>query len=327
MRPCRDPVRPPAERERGAALLTVLLLVAVIAVMAAAGLERLRLGTRLGGNAVEVEQARGYAEAAEALALARVDQLLGLSPTRVSLAGDWSGRPFALPLPDGTAVARVTDGANCFNLNGLVQTVTPGVYASNPLQRAQFARLMRLLAVPTQVAEQVAAGASDWIDTDAQQQAQGAEDGSYLGQATPYRTAGTLMSDPSELRAVAGVTPELYAQLRPWICALPVAEPAPLNLNTLLPEQAPLAAMLAPDTVSVDVARAALLKRPAQGWGDPGGFWTATGTAGGGGAVTSRWFTLRVEVALGRSTVTEKALIDATTLPARLVARQWGEDP
>lgn len=324
---------PPAEREQGAALLTVLLLVAVIAVMAAGGLEKLRLSTRLGGNAVAVDQARGFAEAAEALALARIDQLLGASPTRVSLAGGWSNRPFGLPLPGGgAAVARVTDGANCFNLNGLVTAVAPGVYASDPGQRVLFARLLRLLGTPAQVAEQVAAGAADWIDTDGDSQAMGAEDQAYLAQSPAYRTAGTLMADPSELRAVAGVTPALYAELRPWLCALPTPAPAPVNVNTLAPEQAPLMAMYAPDTLSVDAARGALLKRPPGGWSDAGGFWSAAGSGagpGGSGAagVTSKWFTLRIDVTAGRTQVTERALVDATRLPARLVARQWGEDP
>ena len=318
----------PADRERGAALLTVLLLVAVVAVMAATGLERLRLATRLGGNVVAVDQARSFAEAAEALALSRIDQLLGTNPSRVSLAGGWSNTPFGLPLPDGgSAVARVTDGANCFNLNGLVTVVSPGIYASDAGQRAVFARLMRLLGTPSQVAEQVAAGTADWIDTDADQQVMGAEDQTYLAQSPAYRTAGTLMTDPSELRAVAGVTPALYAELRPWLCALPIALPAPINVNTLAPEQAPLMAMLAPDNLSIDAARAALLKRPLEGWSDVGGFWSASGAGAAGQAgVASTWFTLRIEVASGRATVTERALIDATRLPARLVARQWGED-
>ena len=56
----------PKSGERGAALLTVLILVAVIAVLAATALEKLRLATRLGGNAVAIEQARGYAYAAAA---------------------------------------------------------------------------------------------------------------------------------------------------------------------------------------------------------------------------------------------------------------------
>ena len=315
----------PARNERGAALLTVLLLVAVIAVIAANALERLRLATRLGANAIGIEQARSFAEAAEVLAVSRVSTLLSQNPGRVTLAGGWSDAPVPLPLPGGTAVARVVDGGNCFNLNSLVTPLVPGVYATNPAARVQFARLQRLVGVPAQVAEQVAAGAADWIDTDADQQPGGAEDGAYTGQDPGYRTAGTLMTDPSELRAVAGVTPDVYAQLRPWICTLPAVTASPINLNTLTPEQAPLAAMLAPDTIGVQQAQGALLRRPAQGFASAAAFWALAG-GGEGGGVTSTWFRLRVDVAVGGIDLHESALIDATTLPARLVSRQWGEE-
>jgi len=319
------------EGERGAALLTVLLLVAVVAVIAGAALEKLRLATRLAGNAGQVEQARSFARAGEALALSRIDSLLAANPGRITLMGGWSGRPFGLPLPGGgQAVARVRDGGNCFNLNGLVMAVAPGVYQSDPLMRAQFSRLMRLVGAPAQVAEQVAAGAADWIDSDGDAQAQGAEDASYTRQSSPYRTAGTLMSDLSELRAVSGMTPELYQTLAPWLCALPMAEPARINVNTLTPEQAPLLAMLAPDTLSVEGARAALLRRPAQGYANADRFWAdalpgGSGAAGASG-VTSRWFALEVDVTGAGPPLHERALVDATRLPARLVWRQWGEE-
>jgi general secretion pathway protein K len=321
-----------AEGERGAALLTVLLLVAIVAVMAGAGLERLRLATRLAGNAAASGQARGFARAAEVLATSRIDGLLGQNLSRVTLAGGWSNRPFGLPLPGGQAVARVTDGGNCFNLNSLVAQVAPGVYTSDTPARLQFARLMRFLQVPSQVAEQVAAGAADWIDTDSDRQVGGAEDSSYLGLQPGYRTAGTLMADVSELRAVAGVTPPLFATLRPWICTLPVAQPAPINVNTLAAEQAPLLAMLLPDGSPSEGARTALLRRPAQGYADAGAFWTAAqfgiGAAlpsGSQTAVKTSWFSLRVDVTQGDTTLTQSSLVDATRLPSRLVSRQWGE--
>jgi general secretion pathway protein K len=322
------------DRERGAALLTVLMLVAVIAVMAGAALERLRLTTRLAANAAAGEQARAYAQAAETLATSRITDLLSRNPSRVTLAGDWSGKPFGLPLPGGVALARVTDGGNCFNLNGLVTRSGPGIYAStgsNPA-RLEFARLMRLLNVPAQIADGIAASTADWIDTDQDQQAGGAEDSVYLARETPYRTGGTLMADPSELRAVQGVTPAIYATLKPWICTLPDAKPATLNINTLTPEQAPLIAMLFPDNLSVGEARSMILRRPPQGFADTTTFFnlasasSSTGQDASQAAVTSQWFALRIDVTMGSTQLQERALIDASRLPARLVARQWGDD-
>ncbi|WP_374942803.1 type II secretion system minor pseudopilin GspK [Sphingomonas sp.] len=317
--------------ERGAALLTVLLLVAIVAVIAATALEKLRLSTRIAGNAGTTEQLRSYAQAAEALALARIGPLI--EGNRTTLVGGWSGKPFTLPLPGGgVATARVSDGGDCFNLNGLVVQIGPGVYQSAPVQRQVFARLMRLTGTPPQVADQVAGAAADWIDTDGEVQAGGAEDFTYQGRDPSYRTAGTLMADPSELRALNGMTPEVYAALRPWVCALPVAQPAKINVNTLLPEQAPLLAMLLPDTLPVETARRALLSRPAQGYASTAAFWTqsalsslSTGEAAGQTAVKSGWFALAIDVRVGTGSLEEHALIDATRLPPRLATRQWGE--
>ena len=329
------PVRPDPG-ERGAALLTVLLLVAVVAVMAGTALERLRVATRLTGNTVATGQARAFANAAETMAMARVTNLLSFDRNKVTLLGGWSDRPFGLPLPGGgVATARVTDGGNCFNVNGLVQQTGPGVYVDYAPARQEFARLMRLVGVPGPAATQIAAAAQDWIDSDQDVQPGGAEDPTYLALGTPYRTAGTLMTDPSELRAVTGVTPAIYAAIRPWVCTLPLARPVPINVDTLAPEQAPLLAMLAPDTLSVGAAQQALLRRPATGFADAGAFWQQPslasihdlGTATARTAVTTTWFALRIDVVQGSTTLTEQATIDANRLPVRLVSRQWGEEP
>ncbi|WBH16293.1 type II secretion system minor pseudopilin GspK [Sphingomonas radiodurans] len=324
----KNPGTNPAER--GAALLTVLILVAVIAVMAATALERLRLSTRLTANAVALDQARGLAYAAEALATGRVTDLLRQSPSRVTLDGGWSNRPYTIPLPNGIATARVSDGGNCFNLNSLV-TDLDGMYVADPTTVVQFARLARLLNVPG--GEAIAAAAADWIDSDDQALGTGAEDSAYTGLATPYRTAGTLMVDSSELRAVTGVTAEAYQKLRPWLCTLPRAARSSININTLTPEQAPLVAMLLPDTLGIGQAAAGLLRRPPGGFSDTQDFWkifaasgvTADPAAEQQTGITTKWFDLRITVNVAGSDVEERALIDASTLPAQLVSRQWGE--
>lgn len=329
----RDGTRPRTDAggqsERGAALLTVLLLVAVIAVLAGAALERLRLATKIGGNAVALDQARAYSQAAEILAVTKIGDLLARDLNRVTLAGGWSDKPFPLPIPGGVATARVSDGGNCFNLNSLVVQTSPGVYASFSPARRQFARLIRLIGAPTAAPDAIAGATSDWLDSDNTPVEQGVEDGGYTG----YRPANTLMADPSELRAVSGVTAAVYARLRPWICTLPKAEPSKINVNTLLPEQAPLFAMLLPDTLSVEGARQLLLRRPPQGFASTSEFWklpalsaiTAAPDAVAQTSVTTNWFALRVDVRLGDAEIEDHGLIDATRLPARLATRQWGE--
>lgn len=325
-RGARWPVPP---GEQGAALLSVLLLVAVIAVMAATALERLQIATRLSANAGAIEEARGYAMAAEVLATRRVSAQLSRNPDRVSLIGGWSDRPVALPVPNGVATARVRDASGCFNLNGLVTRDGDGrLVVFLPAVRT-FARLIRLIRAPGQP-EAIAAAAADWIDSDAAPIQGGQEDPGYAG----HRTGGTLMADPSELRAVAGVSPEAYAAIRPWVCTLPVAEPVRINVNTLAPERAPLLAMLAPETLSPGAVQAVLAGRPATGWESPAAFWNELSLAGATAdqfiqsqtAVSTHWFDLTIDVAIGGTTLHETALIDATALPARLVSRQWGED-
>jgi general secretion pathway protein K len=318
--------------ERGAALLTVLLLVSVMAVLSASALERLRISTRLAANAGAIDQARAYALAAEEIALARITTLVDADPARTPATG-WQDRETNLPLPGGAAVAVVRDGGNCFNLNSVVTGQAGQALLVRPTGVGQFVALMQSIGIGQGEAQKAAASLADWIDTDTAEQPGGAEDAAYAGAETPYRTANTLVADPSELRAVAGVTPELYEALRPWVCALPVTDLSPLNVNTLSFEQAPLLAMLLPSKLSPDAARAVLQRRP------PGGFESGyafgrmladQGIVLGEGeaqiGVKTRWFALRLQVQLGDTEVGETALIDAGILPARLVRRSWGEE-
>ncbi|MBX9815554.1 MAG: type II secretion system minor pseudopilin GspK [Sphingomonas sp.] len=341
--PLRQPfgLPPPRKRggfghrnhERGAALLTVLLIVAVVAVLAATALERMRLSTRLAQNAVALDQARAYAMAAETLATTRISAILARDATRVTLQGDWANRPVPLPVPQGLATARVRDGGNCFNLNGLVERGVDGRFVARPASIEQFARLMRLIGITGQSANGIAAATADWIDSDDSPQPNGAEDSSYAGRSPRYRTPGQLMADVSELRAVAGVTPEVYAKLRPWVCALPRAAPVKLNVNTLMPEQAPLLAMLLPDTLDVGRARGLLAARPPLGFASTVSFWqglSAQGVSPGQEgpaqtAVTTQWFVLDIDVELGGTQLSESAVVDATEIPVRLVSRGWSD--
>lgn len=324
----------PRESERGGALLTVLLLVAIMSALSVAALEKLRLSTRLAANGAAADQARLYAIGAEAIAMDRISQLNTVTAGSATLTYGWSDQPFTLPLPGGIVTARLGDGGNCFNLNSVVEGLIVGDYAPRELGVRQFVWLMQALGIPPVDARRVAASLVDWIDADSAPNPDGAEDDYYTRSATPYRAANTLMSDVTELRAVAGVTPELYATLRPWICALPTTDLSPINVNTLGPDQAPLVAMLIPDQLDLPRARQILAQRPDGGWDSITSFWELSALQ----ALTppmevqdqtklqTRWFNLALDVEIGGAQVSETALIDGGLTPARLVSRKWGSD-
>ena len=316
-------------RERGGALLTVLLLVAVMATIAATALDRIGVGTRLAANAATAAQARSWLGVAELLAATQIEDLLAGGDSRTTLAGGWIGTERSIALPDGAIVgARIEDGSNCFNLNSLVARLQDGILVSRPQAAKQFTALMTLLGIGEAEAGRIAASATDYIDSDREPFPGGAEDGAHGGGGL---SANQLMVDPSELRLVAGVTERHFALLHRWVCALPTTELSPINVNTLLPEQAPLLAMLAPGKLNLARARAQIASRPAGGYGSVVQFWQSPALAGvepdASAAqqvqLRTSFFTLHARVLSAGVEAGETALIDARARPVRVVRRQW----
>lgn len=323
----------PERSERGAALLTVLLMVAVLAVIAATTLDRLQLATKLSANGNSIAQARMFSYAAESIAAARLEDLLARDAAQTTLQGGWLGSEQILPIPVGRATVKVRDADNCFSLNSLVNEVEGG-YQSSAAGQDQFVSLMVVLGIDENAARPIAAAASDWADTDSIPQQIGAEDEAYRGAENPYLAANQLFAHPSELRAIKGVTPAIYAKLRDWICALPEAKLSPLNVNTLLPEQAPLLAMLLPPgKLGPAVARVLLSKRPTGGYGSLVRFWATPELAALGASplvqaqvkLTSKYFLLETQVSTGELELQGEAMIVASPAPARVIWRSWGE--
>jgi len=319
-------MRVPAN-ERGAALLSVLLLVAVMATVAATALDRIGVGTHLAANAATVGQGRAWLESAELLATTRVEDLLLADEKKTTGAG-WAGLERRISLPGGAVIrARIEDGGNCFNLNSLVQRNEDGRLVGRPTAVEQFATLMMMIGMDANAAHHIAASASDYIDSDSLPQEFGAEDG---GASLP---PNQMMADPSELRAVAGVTDRQYALLSRWICALPSAELSGINVNTLLPEQAPLVAMLGQGIIDPGRAEAAIAQRPAAGFDDALDFWQLPVLAAidpPTGAVDqvkvgTSYFVLKARMESSDIDVRETALIDARAKPARVIRRSFAD--
>ena len=308
-------------------------MVAVLAVIAATTLDRLALSSKLASNGNTLAQGRMYSYAAENIAAARLEDLVARDAAQTTLEGGWLGKPQRLPIPIGTATATVRDGGNCFNLNSLV-TEVEGRFEPNRVGQQQLVSLMVALGIDQYTAEPVAGAAADWADSDTIPWQNGAEDETYRGAAKPYLAANRPYAHPSELRAVKGVTPAIYGKLRGWICALPEAVLSPINVNTLLPEQAPLLSMLLPPTtLPAQSARAVLAKRPRDGYGSLIRFWAAPELAAlqpsplvqGQVKLTSKYFLLDSEVSVGDLRLEGQSLIVASPAPARVLWRSWGE--
>ena len=325
--------RPP--REQGMALLTVLLLVAVMSVLAVSVLDDIRFGVRRTANAAEVGQAQWYAVGAEETARAQIRRLSARSPGRTLALGGWNGRVFSVPVEGGLIRARLDDGGNCFDLNSVV-IGTRENWSRYPEGVAQFRTLLAALQTPPAEAETVADALVDWIDSDT------LDDAAYAGAETPRRTGGALLAEVSELRAVQGVTPQLYARLRPLICALPrtefpTARLSPININTLRPEQAVLLTMVTGGALSPEAAGAWLARRPAQGWASETEFLIHPALVDAAPppnvqsqireGLRTRFFTLDAVVTYGQAEVSVSSLFEQDESGAiRLAARRWTPD-
>lgn len=320
--------------ERGMALLIVLVLVAVISTLAVGILEDVRFAIRRTANAEAVGQARWYAMGAETLAEAQLRRLAKIDTARTTLRGGWNGRVFRFPIEGGVMQGRVSDGVACFNLNSVVMGAGDQLQARE-LGVRQFTALLTALRTPQGEAEALAGALADWIDSDDVRETAGAEDEAYARGLRPYRTAGALMAEVSELRAVRGVTPELYDRIRLFVCALPTVDLSPINVNTVPEDRAVLISMLTDGAVAPEAAARVLARRPPGGWSNTDAFWAEEGLADaapGGEAgqqatVRTRFFTLETDVVFADAEVVSSALFEQDAAgDVRLVARRWTRD-
>ena len=316
-------------REQGMALLTVLMLVAVMGALTATALETINRSMRMAGNSRVAMQARYTVLGAEVMALERIAALVGMAGER--LPAGWSGREFTFPTPDkaGTIHARVSDGGNCFNLNSVADGGSPTTLRARPRGIAQFRALMTTLGISEAEAGRAAFTLADWIDADSSPLPLGGEDEAYTRLSPAYRTGNTMLAEVSELRAVAGITPEIYEVVRPWVCALPTTELSPINVNTLEAAQAPLLTMILPGRLTPDAARQVMAGRPAGGWTDVLDFWEPLAALNPSSEeleqvkLTSRWFALEIDMDIAGTALTETALLDVSRDRTRVVERRW----
>ncbi len=211
-------------RQQGIALITAVLITALVSIIAVTMISEQQLDIRRTGNVLDRVQALQFALGMETIALValRKDAENGEVDHRME---DWN-KPVQFPAPEGaegdTITGRLEDMQGRFNLNNLVDNNGK----IDPDRLRQFKKLLEHLGISPDLAERVA----DWIDADSTPQGMGgAEDGEYSRLEPSYRTANSFLVSPTELLLI--MPAEEYGKLERFIAVLPRRE-TKININT-----------------------------------------------------------------------------------------------
>ncbi|QND79928.1 general secretion pathway protein GspK [Pseudoxanthomonas mexicana] len=183
---------------RGAALLLVLWLVALLTALVGAYALTARIEALQGRVGSRGAMAQEIARAGMEYALVRV------ADRNPETHWQPNGRAYAWRFEGHDVQVRIIDETGKVDLN----------QADVPL----LSRLMQVLGEPPDASDALAAAIVDWRDADdLGQPVGGAEDGDYAAAGRPYGAKDAPFETIAELEQVLGMTPDLYARLEPFL--------------------------------------------------------------------------------------------------------------
>ncbi len=263
-----------ASCERGAALITVLLIVSVMSAGIVLALDTLGYAAKRTVSSKLYEQAKLYALGGEEMARIAAEKLFDTDQAIKALLGTGDEAYVSYPLNNGGSIKGfLKDTSNCFNLNSVVTSKSRGTYVASEQGITQYQRLLVTLGFSEAQSNQLANTLVDWIDSDSRPSRGGAEDYDYSGYKQPYRASNSLLSDITELRLVKGYTAGVLGALEPYVCALDTTDLTLLNVNSLRVEHAAILKALVGDVLNIGNAQRIIAERPARGYNDVGVFW------------------------------------------------------
>ena len=320
------------DRQRGAALLIVLLLVATLSFVALSATEKTSVAAARAFNERTRSENLWRAFGAETLALAAIRSATAAVPEKLSIDDPWILEPLIVPIDDGAAHIRFSDATTCFNINSLSGAQGLG---TEPITKGEFVFLVRNLGLGDFEGQRIADVITDWIDEDTSRQVQGAEDNYYTALPSPYRSGGQSMASVTELRALNGLTRDIYGVLKPYLCAQNSASPSPLNVNMLVPAHAPLLAAILGGDVTPSQAADLIAARPPGGYGTVEEFLEPAATIGVDPAtidagrlnVRSQYLTAHAEIIYDNSLLELTSMIEVQSEESvRVLRRRIGSE-
>jgi general secretion pathway protein K len=203
-------------RQQGVALITVLLVFALVAVIGSEIASRNFRDIKQTANLINNKQAYYYALAGEQYARqilhADYQQRLDAGESQLdTLKDNWSNIKPVFDIENGSMSIVIQDLQGRFNINNIINQ--KGIANSKVL--TQFSNLISTLDINRNKSALLA----DWLDSDSQQRTNGAEDPQYLDYN--YLAANQAMADRSELLLLKDVSALDYQRLKPFVVALP----------------------------------------------------------------------------------------------------------
>ncbi len=219
-------------RQRGVAVLTVLLIVAIGASLAYALASQQAMIMAQSRHVLVGDALNDLLIGGEVLGrqILYKDHVEGIEnpPQRDHLNEEWAQAVPPFEIPGGFIEIQIRDLHGCFNLNSIPTTATAATTTAEPgtiLARELF----RLLDLEPGFHDLW----FDWIDENSDVDRAGAEDNEYTGRDIPYRTPNRLAGHLSEARLISEMDPIQWQELQQIACIAP--EPTTLNVNTLRP--------------------------------------------------------------------------------------------
>ncbi|HMG60337.1 MAG TPA: type II secretion system minor pseudopilin GspK [Burkholderiales bacterium] len=214
----------PAGRQRGIALVTAVMIVAIAAAIAVQIAFAHQIWFRQMENVADRDATDWLRRGA--LHWASLALLEDAAQNSTDHLGEsWAMGLPTLPVEGGTIKVSIEDAQSRFNLNSIGGT--------DPTSLANLQVLQHLLDV-LQLDPQLANAVADWIDPNSDARAGGAEDIDYLNFNPPYRAANRPMASIDELRLIRGFDAKTVAALLPYVTVLPVTT-NDINVNTASP--------------------------------------------------------------------------------------------
>jgi general secretion pathway protein K len=207
-------------RQRGVALITAIVVVAIATILAVRIGTRAAMDLRRTAGLVALDQGWHVALGAEAWAIEVLKD--DYSQDIDHLGEAWAQPLPPLPVDGGEVRGALEDMQGRFNLNNLVNDQRE----VDPAEVTRFQNLLALVGAQPRWASLMA----DWIDENTLTEPEGAEDGTYTSLSPPYRAANGLVATTTEMMALPGMTREEFERIRPYVAALPSG--TPINLCT-----------------------------------------------------------------------------------------------